>query len=322
MKKFTVLFLLLTFFSSDASAQNQPRPGKYKPELFAPGVITTGDNEFAATFAPDGKTVYFSKSDFRLKVLVILFSRFERGRWSEPEIAPFSGRWNDLDPYITPDGNKLFFASNRPLSGTGEPKKDYDLWQVEKTAIGDWSEPRNLGQNVNGDGHETTTAVTLDGTLYVAAERKEGKGGRDLYKTRLTNGEYAPLESLGDLFNTAQDDSNQYVAPDGSFIIFNSSRPKEQSGPDLYVSYNENGKWTAPELIGGGLIDSQFIIAPTITPDGKYFVYSSNKGLFDEPRNGKLTYRELINRIRNPRNGFADIYRVELEALKLKRKLP
>ena len=82
------------------------------PEIFAPGVISGPANDASPTFTPDGKTVYFFRSngaDYDLMV-----SRFNGKRWSEPQIAPFSGQWRDLEPALSPDGSFMVFASGRP----------------------------------------------------------------------------------------------------------------------------------------------------------------------------------------------------------------
>ncbi|MGH7601129.1 MAG: hypothetical protein ACREOI_32635, partial [bacterium] len=113
-----------------------------EPMMFGEGVISTTEDELNACFTPDGKTIYFSLNAPVNRLGVIVFSRFENGEWRTPQVAPFSGQYSDYDPFISPDGNKLFFISNRPVDNN--PKKDYDVWVVEKTN-GGWSAPKNLG---------------------------------------------------------------------------------------------------------------------------------------------------------------------------------
>src|SRR2546423_1363780 len=74
-----------------------------EPRLFGEGVISTRDDEFGATFTPDGKTCIFSVSIPRHYLYVILVSQFTRGKWSTPEVAPFSGAYRDSDPVLSPD---------------------------------------------------------------------------------------------------------------------------------------------------------------------------------------------------------------------------
>src|ERR1044071_8310684 len=89
-----------------------------EPIIFAPGVISTRDYESSITFTPDGKVAYFVKSSPDLSLRVIVMSRFEKGKWTTPEVAPFSGEYTDNDPCFSPDGTKLYFASRRPVEGT------------------------------------------------------------------------------------------------------------------------------------------------------------------------------------------------------------
>src|ERR1700742_3940546 len=121
-------------FSSNTAWASHPQPPRppyavdaplTEPRLFSEGVISTRDDEFGGTFTPDGNTCFFSKSVPRSYIYVICVSHFVNGKWGTPEIAPFSGRYRDFDPVLSPDGTKLLFASDRPVHG--ETKHDYDI---------------------------------------------------------------------------------------------------------------------------------------------------------------------------------------------------
>lgn len=81
-----------------------------------------------------GDTVYFTRMLPDNRTGVILSSHLRGGIWSMPALAPFSGSYSDVDPFITPDGSRLFFSSNRPVSGT-EPAPSYDIWMADPAAI-------------------------------------------------------------------------------------------------------------------------------------------------------------------------------------------
>jgi len=66
-------------------------------KLFGEGVISTPFDDFGATLTPDGKTLFLTRSVPRSNVYVILRSDLANGRWSEPEVAPFSGQYWDFD---------------------------------------------------------------------------------------------------------------------------------------------------------------------------------------------------------------------------------
>ena len=287
------------------------------PRLLAPGIVSTGDIEFSPALTPDGRTLYFSKGSPGMKrAMWIVVSRLQNGSWTTPEIAPFSGRYNDIDPTISPDGKRLFFASTRPTEGTA-PKKDFDLWVMDRTAAG-WSEPRNLGAPVNSAGSETTTSVTSDGTLYIGASGREGgpRTGRRLYRSRFVDGRYETPEPLPAPVDAGEEDSNQYVSPDGRFMIFMSRRGGAEAG--LYITYFENGAWGNPAPLDAKLNAAYSPYTPLISPDGKTFYFTSVKGAFDDPPIAPMSYTKFVEAIRSPGNGLADIYELAIEALSLR----
>src|ERR1041385_8901759 len=72
-----------------------------EPTLFAQGIISAGEFDSHPAFTPDGNTLYFVRSTPNFNFWTILVSHFAHGRWSTPEIAPFSGQYSDADPFIT-----------------------------------------------------------------------------------------------------------------------------------------------------------------------------------------------------------------------------
>src|SRR5438445_3425188 len=85
-----------------------------EPRLFGDGFISTLDFESDPAFTPDGRTLYFVKSSGDRRLGTILFSRFADGGWTIPKTASFSGKYSDRNPFITADGTKLYYASDRP----------------------------------------------------------------------------------------------------------------------------------------------------------------------------------------------------------------
>src|SRR5438034_124979 len=215
-----------------------------EPIIFAPGVISTGDYEVCPTFSVDGRTFYFVRSTPDANFWTIVFSRYENGKWNAPQVAPFSGQYSDADEFITGDGKQMFFISRRPVSPDISPNASgkLDIWVMDKMANGDWGEPRNLGRPVNSDANEYYPTVAANGTLYFGSRRKGGKGGADIYRSRLVNGKYQAPENLGDAINTEFDEFEPYIAPDESFMIFmaGGGRPGSLGGLDFYISYNRN----------------------------------------------------------------------------------
>src|SRR5262249_40182666 len=148
----------------------------------------------------------------------ILQTRFEHGRWAAPEVAPFSGQFDDGDVFVTRDGRHLFFVSRRPVEQGGAVRQDTDLWQLERTGKS-WGPPRHIDE-LSTDGDEWFPTMTDDGVLYFGSERPGGQGGSDLWRSRWMNGHFSPPENLGPVINTKGHEIEPFIAPDGSFLIF------------------------------------------------------------------------------------------------------
>jgi hypothetical protein len=289
-----------------------------EPTMFASGVISTGDYEVCPQFSLDGKTFYFVKSTPDANFWTIVFSRLENGKWSAPQVAPFSGQYSDADEFITRDGRQMFFISKRPMpNATSREPRKLDIWAMDRTAT-DWGEPRNLGPQVNSDESEYFPTLTNDGTLYFGSRRAGGKGGVDLYRARFVNGKYQEPENLGDAINTQFDEYEPLIAPDESFLIFMAGgRPDGLGGFDLFISYSRNGQWTKARNLGAPINSAADELSPRITWDGKYFFWASARSTIDKPKKKSWSFAELSNAYHGPGNGLGDIYYMDISALKL-----
>ncbi len=298
------------------AAASAPHPYATKqaistPRLFAPGVISTQDFDDYFTFAPDGRTLYFTKHSQSFGYGTIVVSHYRAGRWSTPEVVSFSGQYNDREPCLSPDGTRLFFASNRPLDGT--KPKDVDIWVAEKTGDG-WSTPRNLGPPVNTPGFDWHPSVAADGTLYFASNRKAARENNNIYRAPLVGGGYPEVELLGDAVNSAQHDMHPSIAPDGRTLLFVSEGRADSFGADdLYVSYFRAGAWTPAKNLGPRINTQFYEYSARISPDGKYLFFCRGFGNLTRPQK-RLSYRELMRLLESPGNGLADIYQLDLRA--------
>ena len=118
MKRFIYLLFLTPCIFQIAYSQDFPvlegpylgqKPPGMTPEIFASGIISTGHYEQGNSFSPDGKAFYYTLVGPRFGIT--LFMQMQHGRWSKPQTAPFSGKYNDYYPYYSPDGKRLYFVS-------------------------------------------------------------------------------------------------------------------------------------------------------------------------------------------------------------------
>ncbi|MFC2158298.1 TolB family protein [Acidobacteriota bacterium] len=287
----------------------QTPPGM-KGELFAPGIISTEMPELNAVFFPGGKEVIYSVTVGPMRWALVMM-REEGGRWTPPEIAPFSGPNGGVDPFVSYDGNTVYFCSNRPHSGNGEPEKDFDIWYVTRTDSG-WSDPLNMGAPVNSPEHEFYPCLSRDGTFYVQSRREGGLGGADIYRFPLIEGGYPEAESLPEPINSPAFEGDTLIAPDGSYIIVSTFRKEDNIGQsDLYISFLlDDGSWSPLKNMGPEVNSTGGENCQILSPCGKYLFYTSRRHFWQSGPNPE-SYEAIRSLWGNPQNGVGDVYWVD-----------
>ncbi len=253
------------------------KPPGMVPELFAPGIICTEKYEGASAFSIDGKLFIFRRLTSYMQVYPDIYMMKEmNSRWTKPQPLSFQGKYRAGDFTLAPDGKTLYFASNRPLKGDGEPLTTGDnLWKVEITEEG-WSKPRPFGSLINTERHESYPSLAGNGTLYFF--RREPKVRTEIYRSRLVDGQYTEPKDLGAPINTEFDEWDPYIAPDESYLVFCSTKPAGYGEDDLYISFKkEDNSWANPINMGAEINSAGSENRPYVTLDGKYLFFTSTK---------------------------------------------
>lgn len=290
----------------------QSKPGD-QAVVFAPGVISTGLSERDMTISPDGGEMYYSVFMDQRGFIIRLHR--ENNGWSRPEVAWFSGRYSDLEPAFSPDGNRLFFVSNRPVSGRGEPKKDFDIWYIEKKKSG-WSTPKNPGPPLNSSQNEFYPSVTRDGSIYFCADLKTSLGGEDIFKSNWIQGKYSRPVNVSAEINTKGQEFNAFVAPDESYLIFTTTgRGPGVGGGDLWVSFQEKGSWTSPVNLGVFINSASLEYCPFVSSDGEYLFFTSRRSKLAPYSTKPIDYTTIKQLSKEYGNGQSDIYWVSTKQI-------
>ena len=250
----------------------QKKPGS-EQRIFALGIISSMAYEHSApVFSPDGNEVYWTVLSDRGYIYSM---KRVNGIWTKPSLAPFSGEHSDFYPFFSYDGNKLFYASYRPLQeGQRNPGYGIVLWFVEREGDG-WSQPKPVGPPVN-TGFEFGFSLTRNGTLYFT---RGGGSSFDIYRAVFTDGKYTEPEKLPESVNSEHHEDRPFVAPDESYLIFDSARPNASGGSGgLFICFRKpDGTWTDAIYMDEKMHSGSPASFPYVPPDGKYFFFGSRK---------------------------------------------
>lgn len=164
----------------------------------------------------------------------IYYARFRNGRWSEiRHINEINSDFYDRMAYVTQDGSRMYFVSDRPGGYGGN-----DIYYSQRDLqTGVWSAPVNLGPDINTRFDEITPHVSYGGSrLIFASNRPGGLGHFDLYFSRFSGYDWQKPENLGRPINSERDDEALVLTRDGLWLYFSSDRmhPLAMGGFDLY----------------------------------------------------------------------------------------
>ncbi len=222
--------------------------------------VNTPDNEGAQSVAADGKSLVFTGCDRRdgLGSCDLYYSLFEDGAWTPPANlgAPVNTEAWESQPSLAANGNLLFFASRRP-GGAGAA----DIYASGRTPAGGWSEPINLGPNVNTSADDQAPFYHADGrTLYFMSKGHPGMGNFDLYVTHLdSSGTWTTPRNLGYPINTPANEGAVAVALDGKTAYFATDAAARGDDGSLGVGAGRGGStdlysFTLPENVRAGAV--------------------------------------------------------------------
>ena len=191
------------------------------------------------TVHPNQKVMIFTRSyvpDPDLKVLQLFSARKVNGKWTEVKSLPFNTtEYSNIHPTFSPDGKKIYFASNRP---PGDLQKDYNLWEVDYNE-GNWGEPRLLQGEINSKGTDYFPFADEEGRLFFASNGHKGYGGTDIFMSVLTNVGWSLPEALPKPINSRFDDFSYVANEDGKSGFLGSNRNGGKGDDDIWVWTNE-----------------------------------------------------------------------------------
>ncbi len=205
-----------------------------EPVVFLNGIQSQYHNT-SACFNKEGTELFMTrnlinnkKNDKKL-TLQIYISTLDNGKWESVKPFPYnSDNYSCAHPALSPDGQKLYFASDMPGSLGG-----MDLW-VSSRSNNRWDVPVNLGPKINTKGNDVFPTMAEDGNLYFSSNGHEGIGGLDLYCAKDTLNSFSEPINLGAPFNSSDDDFSLILDKKNDFGYLSSNRTKKGNDDDIF----------------------------------------------------------------------------------------
>ena len=206
----------------------------FKKAKQVPGRINSDFHDGPATFGDAEKVVYFTRVEQgergreyvnRLHIYSAVIKKKRVGK-----VVPFFLNSDDYSvghPFLTPDGNRLFFASDMPGGQGG-----MDIYYCNREGQV-WGTPINLGPTVNTIGNEIFPTGKSSTELHFSSDLHPGYGGMDIFFTRYIDGKWeVPVNMKAPLNTPADDFGLTYISDSAGF--FSSNRDGGRGKDDLY----------------------------------------------------------------------------------------
>lgn len=200
----------------------------------------------SACISNDAKTLYVTtnyinrknrpKGDFKETNFHIEKAEYISGiGWTNFKVLPFcKPRYSYAHPSISKDGKTLYFTAN-VRGGKETTKGPSDIFKVDIFGNNTFSEPKNLGSQVNSYSGEMYPFISDDNTLYFTSNRPNGTGGYDIYKSILNKkGQFDKAKLLPEPVNSKEDDLCFVIESDGNSGYFSSKRAEGKGEDDIY----------------------------------------------------------------------------------------
>ena len=247
------------------------------------------ESDFAPCFGQDSTDIYYTSAreasmgndknaNSGTNYTDIFFStKDKKGKWSIP--VPVDGAVNTAfdegSPFVTPDGNTMYFTSCKNFKGQSLGCKIY----FSNLEDGKWTNPEEVALFRDSSISVGHPCLSPDGkTLYFSCDAPDGKGGKDIWKaTREGKNSWSHPVNMGEKINTAGDELFPFAAEDGSFY-FSSNGRGGMGGLDIFKYYTKDGKTLCENM--------KYPINSSADDYGIKFFKTYKKGYFSSNREG------------------------------------
>ncbi len=204
--------------------------------------INTRYHESTSVVTKDGKTMYFTRNNYKegktvkddegvIRLKIFQASKVD-GIWTDIKELPFnSNNYSVAHPALSYDEKTLYFASDMP--GTYGSS---DIFRSTINDDGTYGKPENLGNNINTDSRETFPFVSREDVLYFSSDGHLGLGGLDIFATKIVNKDFlGSVVNIGSPVNSNMDDFTFIFNSENREGYFASNRKNGLGEDDIYA---------------------------------------------------------------------------------------
>ena len=269
--------------SCEFSISAKRSPVTFNPANLGANINTDAD-EYLPALSADGSTLIFTRSkkvdDFRNEDFYLSYNNTDDWQLAENLGEPINTPQNEGAQCITADGLTLYFTACSRNDSYGR----CDIY--ESNFVNDkWTEPVNLGDNINTENWESQPAISADGRqLFFVSNRSGGRGGKDIwvsYKNAI--GTWTKARNLGKDINTSKDDISPFLHWDNQTLYYSSKGFVGMGGFDIFLSrLDESGNWGVVKNIGYPINSPSDENSLIVAKDGRTAYFAS--AYFNEGR--------------------------------------
>ena len=269
--------------SCEFSISAMRSPVTFNPDNLGANINSDAD-EYLPALSADGSTLIFTRSKkvdgFRNEDFYLSYNNTDDWQLAENLGEPINTPQNEGAQCITADGLTLYFTACSRNDSYGR----CDLY--ESNFVNDkWTEPVNLGENINTEYWESQPAISADGRqLFFVSNRSGGKGGKDLWVSyKNAKGTWTKAQNLGKVINTSKDDISPFLHWDNQTLYYASKGFVGMGGFDIFLSrLDELGNWGEVKNIGYPINSPSDENSLIVAKDGRTAYFAS--AYFNEGR--------------------------------------
>ena len=267
---FYILILVCSLFLGACTTNKQPKKERTRtinketylgqkppgliPEMFAPEFLSLKYRDGSGFLSPDLKEFYFTRRNGDTKKWTLIVLKYQDNQWKESVVGPRVGR-----PIFAPN-SKMMHLGNK---------------YMETTKTG-WSEIKSMGDMFDRKEFGIMRMSSSTKGTYVFDDYKSN----DVLRiSTIKNGIRQEPKLLNKEINSGKWTAHPFIAPDESYLIWDSEKENGYGGTDLYISFKQkDNSWGSPINMGDKINTKGKENGGYVSPDGKYFFFNKVSG--------------------------------------------